>query len=102
MMARATWENMIWHVNASEFRWGLCHGDFHARNMLMNRERPDEVVFIDFEFSGMGALGMDLGVMLIMALAPAERRKHEHSLVRLYYDTLLETGKISKEEFTYE
>lgn len=87
-------------VNDKDFHFGLCHGDFHARNMLLGKE-DKKVTFIDFEFVGMAGLGMDLGVMLVMALSPEERRKNEHDLVRRYYDSLLESGNISK-SYSYE
>jgi len=71
-------------ITADDFHFGLCHGDFHARNMLLGKT-DKKVTFIDFEFVGMTGLGMDLGVMLVMALTPEERRKHEHDLVNRYY-----------------
>lgn len=43
--ARATWANLQAHLRNPSIPWTLCHGDFHAGNILL---AGDEVVLVDW------------------------------------------------------
>lgn len=55
----------------------LCHGDLHPKNLLQSPE--GDVVFIDWSHAGVGAIGHDLGRLMLPAFlySPAWERHRD-------------------------
>jgi thiamine kinase-like enzyme len=74
----------------------LCHGDFHANNMMWRGQREPknitEVYMIDWPEVGMFCPFTDLAQFLISNASPALRRKCEMKLLKLHHDRLIEKG----------
>ena len=57
----------------------FCHHDFHRRNLMIrkNGNGSNQVIAVDWNFTGHGAIGIDLGQLVAMSLLYFEREPHE-------------------------
>lgn len=68
---------------------GLVHGDYRLDNLLFHDEGCSVV---DWQTVGWGPAMLDCSYFLAGGLSTEDRREHEESLVRVYYDELLAQG----------
>ena len=68
---------------------GLVHGDYRLDNILFHNEA---CTVVDWQTLGWGPVMRDAAYFIGGALPVEERRAHEESLVRAYYDELLTQG----------
>ncbi|XP_037947057.1 uncharacterized protein LOC119678993 [Teleopsis dalmanni] len=69
--------------------YGLCHGDFHFKN-LMFRNNPinkklEDILFLDFQISYLGPIVNDLYYSLFMMCSREQRLHHFDELLYLYH-----------------
>ncbi len=68
---------------------GLVHGDYRLDNMLFGDEdAPRRFVAVDWQTVGWGPVMTDAAYFLGGSLPPEERRLHEQTLVREYWEAL--------------
>lgn len=73
--------------------WTLLHQDYRVDNLFFDVDDPDSpVAVIDWQGIGRGPGVYDLCFFLGGSLTVADRREHEHSLVRTYYERLRHRG----------
>ncbi|MFM1975773.1 MAG: hypothetical protein RL145_619 [Pseudomonadota bacterium] len=94
---RATGEAYLGQINAwIAQRTGprcLTHGDFRPDNMLFHEADPAHpIVIVDWQTAGVGNGATDIAYYLGTALTPEMRRTHEHDLVHLWIDRLIQAG----------
>eukprot|EP01132_Coremiostelium_polycephalum_P004980 gene4980-6201_t len=84
----------------------LCHSDFHAGNILYPKHKSESSThpfyLVDWQEIGVFNPFIDIPQILISNVTTEFRRQHEEHLFRLYWNTLTESGKVSKELFPYE
>lgn len=70
----------------------ICHGDFRVDNLLFDDAAAgsDQLAVIDWQISYRGPAISDVAYFLCQSMDAGERRTHEHSLVRGWYDRLVE------------
>lgn len=68
---------------------GLVHGDYRLDNLLFGE---DGCTVVDWQTVTWGQVMTDAAYFIGGALPPEERREYEESLVRTYYDGLVELG----------
>lgn len=89
--ALSNWKNFQIHIGENPFT--LSHGDFHAGNMMRNRIPKFSTVFlVDWSEFGVGEPGSDLGQMLISDVSPHLMEKHGRSMIRQYWQCLIDGG----------
>ncbi len=77
------------------------HGDFHIKNLMVNREDPSkDTTAIDWEIVGIGRGPTDLATLLVTGKSDL-RKKCELSLLDDYYRTLVESG-VSQSDYSKE
>jgi hypothetical protein len=69
--------------------WTVIHGDFRLDNLLFGRPR---VAVLDWQTVKLGPALSDVSCFIGSALAPEDRRDHEHALVRAYHRHLAACG----------
>jgi hypothetical protein len=69
--------------------WTVIHGDFRLDNLLFGRPR---VAVLDWQTVKLGPGLSDVSCFIGSALAPEDRRDHEHALVRAYHQHLAVCG----------
>jgi hypothetical protein len=74
--------------------WTVTHGDFRLDNLLFADRGPDvtEVCVVDWQTAVLAPGVGDLSYFLGSAFPPADRRRHEEALVRLYHEHLGRAG----------
>jgi hypothetical protein len=77
----------------------LCHNDFHRRNLIwrVGEQGQEELVAVDWSFSGLDALGMDLGGLVALSrflfeIELAAAGELEASVLKGYLAGLQEAG----------
>lgn len=70
----------------------IIHGDFRLDNLLFPDRGAKDVSVIDWQITSRGRSTFDLGYFLTTSVSPADRRAHEHDLIRSYVDTLAANG----------
>ena len=68
---------------------GLVHGDYRLDNLLF---RGDDCAVVDWQTVRWGPAMTDCSYFLAGGLSTEDRREHEESLVRAYYDELVAQG----------
>lgn len=97
-LSRISWDDFQGRVRTAPFT--LVHGDAHPANMMWV-PGIRRLVLLDFEVVGIGSGPQDLSQFLISHMAPAVRRKCEASLVREYYDALVQNG-IDRSSYSWD
>ena len=73
--------------------WTVVHGDYRLDNLLfLSQEGDTTVTVVDWQTVTHGPALQDVAYFIGAGLLPAERREHEHGLVRLYHDLLVHSG----------
>jgi aminoglycoside/choline kinase family phosphotransferase len=72
--------------------WTLAHQDYRVENMLFGPSGSGQVVVLDWQGIGRGPGVYDLAYILGGSMDTELRRVHEATLVRAYYDRLIECG----------
>ena len=65
----------------------LLHRDAHIENLLFD-PATGRATLLDWQFTGLGRAGLDVGYFLISSLPPALRRAKETALLALYHHAL--------------
>jgi hypothetical protein len=69
------------------------HGDYRLDNLLFGTEAGGApIAAVDWQTLSIGQPGRDVAYFLGNAMEPAERRRHEESLVRAYHEALAGYG----------
>lgn len=57
----------------------FCHHDYHRRNLMIrkNADGANQVIALDWNFTGRGAIGIDLGQLVALSLFFYEREPYE-------------------------
>ena len=79
-----------WLLGAGE-RFSILHGDYRADNLLFDPQRS-QVTVVDWQTLAVGLPARDLAYFLGTSLQPAERARHERSLVDDYHRALCGYG----------
>jgi hypothetical protein len=85
------WKNS--KIVASQYNSGsttLNHGDVNRGNLLFMKNGSSKPILIDWQLAGQKVLPFDLSYFLVKALSVEQRREHESSLLREYYELLSE------------
>ncbi|XP_016952269.1 uncharacterized protein LOC108026081 [Drosophila biarmipes] len=73
----------------------LCHGDFHLRNMMFRHNKKlgayDDVMLVDFQFSNLVPITVDLTYSIYMLMEPEQRWEMGKDLINYYFSVLLDT-----------
>lgn len=96
-----TWARVQERIQDPKIPYTLCHGDFHASNMLY-RHDTNHVVLVDWSETGLWEPMCDIGQIMISDVKPDLRRQHEKDLVRGYWDKLIASGKVSASDYPWE
>lgn len=69
-MMETSWASVSWEKYKEEFntemQWTLVHGDFHTKNLMVNREDTSkDTTAIDWEIVGIGRGPTDLATLLV-------------------------------------
>ncbi|KNC87151.1 hypothetical protein SARC_00732 [Sphaeroforma arctica JP610] len=84
-IGKLSWESL--HEENQSIPYTLCHGDFHAGNVLVDQAN-ETVKFVDFEVSMVNIGPRELGQFTISNISTAERRQWEKTLVLTYHKEL--------------
>ena len=68
----------------------LIHGDWRADNLMVDEH--GKLVLIDFQITGIGAAGYDLGYFLSQSVEPEVRREGQQQIIDRYFSTLEAEG----------
>ncbi|KQS52278.1 LOW QUALITY PROTEIN: uncharacterized protein Dere_GG26803 [Drosophila erecta] len=70
----------------------LCHGDFHLRNMMFKELGAfDDVMLVDFQFSNLCPITVDLTYSIYMLMEPEQRWEMGKDLINGYFSVLVAT-----------
>ena len=94
---KPSWDVLQQELTSEPFT--LCHGDFHASNMIINVESGD-ITMLDWSEIGVWNPTTDLAQTMISDLNP-ELFVHSKDMVKKYWDELIRNG-ISESEFPFE
>jgi hypothetical protein len=107
---RASWKNLQARLHNPAVPFTLCHGDFHAANMLVRTDIPPvtgtdplgvDVVMFDWSECGPWEPTTDLVQTLISDVKAELFTKHSKTLVHKYWTHLVAHG-VSAQEYTFE
>ncbi|KAG5189793.1 hypothetical protein JKP88DRAFT_176593 [Tribonema minus] len=105
----ASWQALQAHLRDPRTPYTLCHGDFHAANMIFLKDAPSsststssggELFAVDWTEVGPWEGTTDLAQMVISDVKPAVFEAHASALVRAYWQTLVAEG-VSKESYSF-
>jgi len=92
--AKASWESMQAHLQNPALPWTLCHGDYHAGNLIM---AEGEVLAVDWSQVGVWEPTTDLAQTIISDVKPEVFIKHTRELVRAYWERIIQLGIVESE-----
>lgn len=96
-------------ATASEYRlqpqddalYVLCHGDFHAKNMMFKAN--EDVMLLDYQLCYVGPIVTDVLFSIFMLMDENHRKHHKDELIYFYFSNFVEilqrigyTGKLPK------
>lgn len=84
----AAWPALAARAPAHTFR----HGDFHALNFFFGTREGVSDTVVDWQFCEWGSPVADVADALGIFTHPRDRRRHEHALVRGYWERLTSRG----------
>lgn len=114
--ARSSWAHLQTHLKNPSIPFTLCHGDFHAANMSLQRldasadpssmstgefREKHRLVMYDWSEVGPWEPTTDLAQTLISDVKPHIFKEHAEALVRSYWERLVEKG-VSAEQYPFE
>ncbi|KAH8390835.1 hypothetical protein KR200_008501, partial [Drosophila serrata] len=67
--------------------WVLCHGDVHLRNMMFKYQKGsfEDCLLVDFQFTSLFPLTMDMVYSIYQLLEPTYRWKHWEDMMNYYF-----------------
>jgi aminoglycoside phosphotransferase (APT) family kinase protein len=96
--AYSTWPNFQKEfANSTPFT--LCHGDFHAANMI--NKQDNTIILLDWSEVGIWSPMTDIGQLFISDIKPNVRRSNEVQLIKHYWHQLIQNG-VSAGEYPFE
>jgi len=103
-LKQTSWSNYRrnFDIKANNTPFTLCHGDYHAANMLWcGKKNPKQLLyFVDWSEVGVFCPFTEIAQFLISNATVEVRRQNEKRIFRTYYDRLVEKG-INKEVFPF-
>jgi len=96
--AHTSWANLQAHLQNPAIPWTLCHGDFHAGNMILVEE---QLLLVDWSQCGPWEPTTDLAQTIISDVKPELFKKHTKEWVRTYWEKLCQLG-ISEKEYPFQ
>ncbi|XP_032579544.1 uncharacterized protein LOC6619703 [Drosophila sechellia] len=69
----------------------MCHGDFHARNLMFKEN--EEVMLVDFQICNLCPITIDLSYSVYMLMEPEQRWDLGKDLINFYFSVLEDTLK---------
>jgi len=100
-LENASWEGLQEYLNSPDVFFTLCHGDFHASNMMWMNDTSSVRLF-DWSEIGLREPGCDLGQTIISDVRPEVWKNGEDiKLLKIYWEKLVSMG-VPADEFTFE
>lgn len=106
--AQSSWSILQKHLHNPSVPFTLCHGDFHAANMSVQRLGSEgeffdnhRIFLFDWSEIGVWEPTTDLAQTLISDVKPHIFTEHSHALVKTYWQRLIDKG-VSAEEYPFE
>ncbi|KAK9679944.1 hypothetical protein K7432_016100 [Basidiobolus ranarum] len=100
--ASTSWANLQDRLNNRKIPFTLCHGDFHAANMIwLKNESTDHLRVVDWSEAGIWEPTADLGQTIISDVKPEVWRDNDIKLLRLYWEKIVSLG-VSADEYTFD
>ncbi|KAF9980696.1 hypothetical protein BGZ65_004785 [Modicella reniformis] len=103
--AQASWKKLQQRLQDRAVPFTLCHGDFHAANMILDRSKstisPDLVIY-DWSEVSVWEPTMDLGQTVISDVAIPVIQAHARSALHKYWERLIELGAVQPSEYSFE
>lgn len=95
---------MLRRYNPKSLPYTLCHGDVHSGNLMWRLTRGQYgadpgLLAIDWPDVGIRHGATELAMFFITNPTPDFRRRHEREFMQLYWRTLTEHERVSKEEY---
>ncbi|KAJ8902767.1 hypothetical protein NDN08_006087 [Rhodosorus marinus] len=98
---RSSWELFVRHLGDPQTPFTLCHGDLHAKNLLLTKA-GDQVLHVDWAEVCVWEPGVDLAQMLISDVKPSVFRAHSRALVTHYWERLISKAGLTESEYPFE
>ncbi|KAG5176420.1 hypothetical protein JKP88DRAFT_334990 [Tribonema minus] len=108
-----SWQALQEHLRSPRTPFTLCHGDFHAANMIFLKDNGastsplststssgGELFAVDWSEVGPWEGTTDLAQMVISDVKPSVFEPHASALVRAYWQALVAEG-VSKESYSF-
>lgn len=95
--ANSNWDALQAHLHNPKIPFTLCHGDYHAGNMVL---AEDEIYLVDWSQCGPWEPTTDLGQTIISDVKPELFLKHSKELLRAYWERLIQLG-VSEKEYPF-
>eukprot|EP00123_Amoebidium_parasiticum_P005000 comp162528_c0_seq1/m.49444 comp162528_c0_seq1/g.49444 ORF comp162528_c0_seq1/g.49444 comp162528_c0_seq1/m.49444 type:complete len:206 (-) comp162528_c0_seq1:3-620(-) len=107
-LKRARWEELQAHLKNPDTPRTLCHGDFHASNMLLRDGTANEphalqdgLVMFDWSEVGTWEPTMDLAQTIIADVSPSLFVPQSKQLVRHYWETLI-AHRVKESDYPFD
>eukprot|EP00189_Rhodosorus_marinus_P003457 CAMPEP_0113973248 /NCGR_PEP_ID=MMETSP0011_2-20120614/14177_1 /TAXON_ID=101924 /ORGANISM="Rhodosorus marinus" /LENGTH=352 /DNA_ID=CAMNT_0000990815 /DNA_START=496 /DNA_END=1551 /DNA_ORIENTATION=- /assembly_acc=CAM_ASM_000156 len=97
----SSWELLIRHLKDPKTPFTLCHGDLHAKNLLLTKA-GDQVLHVDWAEVCVWEPGVDLAQMLISDVKPSVFREHSEALVTHYWERLISKAGLTEKDYPFE
>eukprot|EP00051_Salpingoeca_urceolata_P007382 m.97274 g.97274 ORF g.97274 m.97274 type:complete len:428 (+) comp15216_c0_seq3:85-1368(+) len=98
-LAASSWDAFQKHINDPKVPWTLCHGDFHAGNMIVTETPDTTVCLFDWSEVGLWEPMADLGQMMISDVRRSVYGGHSRDIVHRYWEGLRARGV---QDYTFE
>ncbi|ORY04308.1 hypothetical protein K493DRAFT_333945 [Basidiobolus meristosporus CBS 931.73] len=102
--ASTSWDNLQKHLRDPTIPFTLCHGDFHAGNMIwVQSDSEQQLRVVDWSEVGVWEPTADLGQTIISDVKPEIWRDNQTDikLLREYWEKLVSLG-VSAEEYPFD
>jgi aminoglycoside/choline kinase family phosphotransferase len=109
-LEHTSWEGLQRHLHHPRTPWTLCHGDFHAGNMMYVKRdllaagtnyANRSLKWFDWTEVGPWEPTTDLAQFIISDVRVEIMKQHVKALLRTYWEELLQLG-VSQEEYSFE
>ncbi|KAK5578871.1 hypothetical protein RB653_008546 [Dictyostelium firmibasis] len=93
--------------NDEKIAFSLIHGDFHAGNVMVpysenKHDKTNKLYLLDFSEIGFGCPFSDMAQFIISNCGIEFRRENEEKLFKIYWNSLVESGKIDLNNFPFD
>lgn len=101
----SSWSSLQDHLQNQQIPFMLCHGDFHGANQLVKRDsingNTNTALLVDWSEVGPWEGTTDLAQMMISNVRSELFLRHGRSLVKKYWDRLIELG-VDDQTYTFQ